>query len=224
MVGAGVFTTSGFALADLQSPNRVLLAWLVGGGLAMCGAIAYGALAREIAESGGEYVFLTRLVHPAVGFLAGWVSLLAGFTSAIAFAAVTFEVYAFPTDGRPPWLPEGGLATAAIVASALIHGWHKRLGVLGQNVVVALKLCLLVGFLGFAFSRYGGGQGWVMTSDAEATPFVWAVFAQSLMWISLSYAGFNAAVYVASEAKLPQATVPKALWLGAGLVTFPMWH
>ena len=96
MIGAGVFTTSGFALADLGTPQRVLAAWLIGGGVAVCGALSYGALAQRITLSGGEYVFLSRTVHPVAGFLAGWVSLLAGFTGAIAFAATAFEVYVMP--------------------------------------------------------------------------------------------------------------------------------
>ena len=86
MIGAGVFTTSGFALADLGRPETVLLAWVVGGVMALCGALSYGALARRIPESGGEYTFLSRTVHPLAGFLAGWVSLLVGFTAPIAAA------------------------------------------------------------------------------------------------------------------------------------------
>jgi len=110
MIGAGVFTTSGFALGDLGTPGRVLLAWLVGGGVALCGALSYGALARRLTDSGGEYLFLSRAIHPLVGFLAGWVSLLAGFTGAIAFAATAFAAYALPdapgfptTLLRPAW-------------------------------------------------------------------------------------------------------------------------
>ena len=87
MIGAGVFTTSGFALADLGTPDRVMLAWLTGGLLAVCGALSYGALVRRMTDSGGEYLFLSRAIHPVAGFVAGWVSLLAGFTGAIALAA-----------------------------------------------------------------------------------------------------------------------------------------
>jgi APA family basic amino acid/polyamine antiporter len=74
MIGTGVFTTSGFLLADLKSPWIVLAAWVVGGVIAMLGALSYGALARRIPESGGEYIFLSRTLHPAAGYLAGWVS------------------------------------------------------------------------------------------------------------------------------------------------------
>ena len=98
MVGAGVFTTSGFALADLGSPGRVVAAWLVGGVFALCGALRYGGLVKRMSESGGDYLFLSRVIHPVAGFIAGWVSLLAGFTGALAFAALVFESYAFPRD------------------------------------------------------------------------------------------------------------------------------
>lgn len=50
MSGAGVFTTSGFALTDLGTPGRLMLAWLVGGGVALCGALSYGALAWRLTE------------------------------------------------------------------------------------------------------------------------------------------------------------------------------
>ena len=105
MIGAGVFTTSGFALADLGTPDRVMVAWLTGGVLAVCGALSYGALVRRITDSGGEYLFLSRVIHPAAGFVAGWVSLLAGFTGAIAFAASALEAYALPAAARPEWFP-----------------------------------------------------------------------------------------------------------------------
>ena len=110
MIGAGVFTTSGFSVADLRSPWLVMAAWAVGGTIALCGALSYGKLAQCLAESGGEYVFLSRFLHPAAGFLGGWVSLLAGFTGAAAFAAVTFDLYAWPAESRPAWLPDKALA------------------------------------------------------------------------------------------------------------------
>src|SRR5207247_10060555 len=93
MVGSGVFTTSGILLADLHSPSLVLAAWLAGGVLAALGALCYGALARRFPESGGEYVFLARTLHPAAGYLAGWISLLVGFSAPLAAVALAFGQY-----------------------------------------------------------------------------------------------------------------------------------
>lgn len=216
MIGAGVFTTSGFALADLGTPARVLWAWAVGGVVAICGAISYGALARHMTESGGEYLFLSRAVHPAAGFVAGWVSLLAGFTGAIAFAATAFESYALPGDTRPDWLPAGATAVGLILFCALLHGVRVRPGVVSQNMQVALKLGLLVTFLIFAAARLGDDTwrgGPVLTDAGEVPDFDALAFATTLMWVSLSYSGFNAAIYIAGEAHEPARSVPRAMAL-----------
>lgn len=205
MVGAGVFTTSGFALGDLHTPGRVILAWVVAGGLAACGAIAYGALAKRLQESGGEYLYLTRWVHPAAGYLAGWVSLLAGFTGAIAFAALALETYLWPAGG---WV-----AVSAILACAVLHGARRAPGAWLQNGMVAIKMILLVVFIAVGAVQLGVPASAPVVSTAPVPPFALGAFAVSLMWISLSYAGFNAAIYVAGEAR-DARQVPRALFWG----------
>ncbi len=213
MIGAGVFTTSGFALADLGSPHWVMLGWLVGGVIALCGALSYGGLVRHLTESGGEYLFLSRVIHPLVGFLAGWISLLAGFTGATALAAVAFETYV--ADSRPAWMPAGSIAIAAVVLCALLHGLRVSLGAASQNFIVILKLCLLVVFL---FIAARGSLSATLPPLRE--PFSLLAFAGSLVWISLSYSGFNAAVYVAGEAREAADLVPRAMWLGTLITMF----
>ena len=199
-LGAGVFTTSGFALEDLGSPTYVLLAWLVGGLLALCGAISYGSLSRLMPVSGGEYYFLSRGVHPLVGFIAGWISLWAGFTGAIAFSAITFEAYLLPASVRD-LMPGNLVATLAILLAALAHGLQVQSGVLLQNLAVAMKLLFLAGFMVFVLlsgevSEWDGVQAWRANPVPE---FSLTAFAITLMWVSFSYSGFNASIYVASE-------------------------
>lgn len=214
MIGAGVFTTSGYSLAELGSPTYVMWAWVVGGFVALCGALSYGGLARHIAESGGEYLFLSRVVHPAAGFIAGWISLLAGFTGAIAFAATAFEMYAVPQNARPAWLPEGYVALSVIMACGLLHAVRVRVGVAGQNAIVAAKMLTIAGFLGYAWYCFGIGNWPDATHGLPAKPFSIPTFCTALVWISLSYSGFNAAVYIASEVTDAARVVPAALWWG----------
>jgi APA family basic amino acid/polyamine antiporter len=220
MIGAGVFTTSGYALQDLGTPQRVIAAWAIGGIIALAGAWSYGQLARAMPESGGEYLFLSRAAHPLVGFIAGWVSLIAGFSGAIAFAATALESYAVPADHRPSWLPQDVVALGVVVLGGVVHGARAYGGALLQNVAVMLKLALLVGFIGLAAARLPE-----FTSHSEALPGApvdsWATvaaFATSLVWISLSYSGFNAAVYVAGEARDASRSVPAALMIGTSIV------
>ncbi|MEC9091270.1 MAG: amino acid permease, partial [Planctomycetota bacterium] len=112
MVGAGVFTTSGFAIGELHSPAAVVAAWIVAGIIAMAGAISYGQLIRQMPESGGEYLFLSRAYHPMIGFIAGWVSMFAGFTAAIAVAALALETYVVPEQTA---IPKGSVAILVVI-------------------------------------------------------------------------------------------------------------
>src|SRR5262245_22325531 len=206
MIGAGVFTSSGFALEDLGTPGRVLLAWVLGGVSAVCGALCYGALARAIPESGGEYTYLARTLHPLAGFLAGWVSLLAGFTGPIAAAALGLQVYldsSFEIGGDPRWI-----GTAAIALAGLLHGLRLAPGVAAQNAVVGLKLALIAAFVALGIVRYAEQPE---LPPVEAPPFDLGALAVSLVWISFAYSGWNAAAYVAGEVREPERTLPLSL-------------
>ena len=221
MVGSGIFTTSGFTLASLGTPRNVMLCWAIGGAIAMSGAVAYGRLAALMPESGGEYLYLSRNVHPLAGFLAGWVSLIAGFSGAIATTAVAFEEYALPSEVRPAWLPPDMVAVMVVVGFGLAHGLSSTWGLSLQNIVVAVKLLALTLFVTVAASRFGTHQ-WYSAGSATATPvgIDWLTeMASALVWISLSYLGFNAAIYVAGESKSASTLVPKALILGTAAVT-----
>ena len=216
-VGAGIYTTSGFALADLGSREWVLLGWLVAGLVAIAGAVSYGMLVRHITESGGEYVFLSRAIHPLAGFIAGWVSLLAGFPGAIAFAALAFEAY---LSSALPWLqqlPNTVMAIAVTVCAGLLHTFHVRTGVRShQNLVLLMLivLVLLVAAAAFVIVRHTPLNPMLPVTETHFNLFA---FAGTLVWISLSYSGFNAAAYVAGEVEQAQEMVPRGMVLGTVL-------
>ncbi len=224
MVGAGLYTTSGFALADLKTPSLVLLAWGIGGIIALCGAVGYGSLARQYQESGGEYLYLSKTVHPAVGFLAGVVSIVAGFTGAIAFAAITLEASLLDLSEFPVQLPAGLIASAVVVLAAMQHMFRVRIGSQLQNVIVISKLTLLLIFIAVAFSQFPNQwESWNSGHRQESSAVTLATFATSLMWISFSYCGFNAAIYCAAEIKNTERIVPRALLMGTLLVVAFYW-
>ncbi len=210
MLGTGIFTTSGFLLADLGSPRLVLLAWVLGGGVAMLGALSYGALARHIPESGGEYLFLSHTLHPAAGYVAGWVSLLVGFSAPLAAAASAFGQY------TGDWIPGGSPAltgTVLLVLVSAVHAWHVGRGATAQNLAVWVKVLLLALFIGFGVTRIPG------MPTTPSAPVSTSTFAMSLVWISFSYAGWNAVIYLGGEVRHPERNIPLSLVTGTLLVT-----
>lgn len=213
MIGSGVFTTSGYALAALGSPRLVLLAWGVGGVIAVCGAIAYGSLATRLPHSGGEYLYLSRAVHPGAGFIAGVASLTAGFSGSVALAALACESYATPLVSLPAWWPRHGIATAAVLVCGLVHATGGRLAVRLAIGVVLVKMLALAALVAVGYRLLGERP------PAAPATFTTSGFAATVMWIMFSYTGFNEAVYVASEAREPRRTVPRALLLGTVATT-----
>jgi len=211
MIGSGVFTTSGFLLSELHTPGRVLAVWLGGGVFALWGALCYGALARQFPESGGEYLFLMRTVHPAAGYIAGWVSLLVGFSAPLAAAALAFGEYtkAWLPASNPPELT----GSCMLGACAALHALHVQRGAWVQNAAVLAKLVLIAVLLGWA-----GVHLHPVASPAPAAVSVGS-FAMALIWVSFSYSGWNAAAYVGSEVRAPERNLPRAMALGTALVT-----
>jgi APA family basic amino acid/polyamine antiporter len=213
MVGTGVFTTSGLLIADLGSAWLVLLVWVLGGLVALLGALCYGALARHIPESGGEYVFLSRTLHPALGYLAGWVSLLVGFAVPLGALAFAFGQYMSALDGVALASPRM-TGTVIILVAASVHAVSVTTGARAQVIAVGIELVVIALFTGF-----GMGQLAHEGLHNVAAPGRVAGLGVALVIVSYSYQGWNAAVYIGGEVVEPGKNLPRALVLGTVLVT-----
>lgn len=208
MVGTGVFTSLGYQVGDLPSPFVILLLWVVGGGVAFCGALVYCELAVALPKSGGEYHFLSRIYHPSVGFAAGFVSVAIGFAAPIALVAMAFGDY---LSAAIPGLHPRWLSFTLLLGVAAIHSIAVGASGAFQVTVTALKVVVLIGFLIIGFSR-GNLSGATFAPTSEAPGLLLSpAFAVSLMFVLYSYTGWNAVTYVLSEVKNVQRTIPLAL-------------
>ncbi|MEM7359729.1 MAG: amino acid permease [Pseudomonadota bacterium] len=213
-IGAGIYTTSGFSLASLGSAEWVLLAWFVAGLIALCGALSYGMLAQNLQESGGEYLYLSRSIHPLAGIIAGWISLLAGFPGAIAFAATALETYARSAYADLAALPIDSIAVTVTIAGGAIHIFRTEAGARTHEVIVGLMLLALVLVILWSMHAYATNPELPYHSSSNLQAFNIFAFANSLVWISLSYSGFNAAAYVAGEVANTRRDVPRGMVIG----------
>lgn len=212
MIGAGVFVSAGF-MAQQLAPGLILLAWVVGAALALLGAVAYGGIVRLCPRSGGEYRFLSDLLHPFAGYLAGWTSLLVGFSAPIAASALAAGHFA-----RTLWPQVSPLAVAAalVIALTALHAAGFRASTGTQNTLVLLKGALLVGFVlvGLAYAPLS----WPSWTPPRPPEDLLPAFATSLFFVSFAFSGWNAAVYAASEFSDPRRDVPRAMLAGCLLV------
>ena len=216
MVGSGVFTTLGFQVAEIRSTFAIMMVWLVGGVIALCGAFTYGELGAALPRSGGEYHLLRRVYTPALGFLSGWVSATVGFAGPSALAAMALASY---TATFIPGIPENHLAAGVVLGFSLIHASSLQVGTTFQNLLTVLKVGLILGFVGAAFTvdQVQGITLWPQAGDVGL--ITGPAFAIALIFVSYAYTGWNAAIYIAGEIKQPSRTLPRSLLLGTLAVT-----
>ena len=217
MVGVGVFTSLGFQVKDIPSGFAVLLLWVVGGIVALCGVFSYSELGAMFPRSSGEYNFLTRAYHPAFGFLAGWVSATVGFAAPVALAAMAFGEYA---KAVVPDVPPLVLAVGVVWLVSIVQLGGIRHGSRFQLVATALKVALIVAFL-IAGVAIGKPQPISFAPTAhDFTYIVSAPFAIGLIFVMYSFSGWNAATYIIGEMKTPQRSLPRAMLVGTLIVLF----
>ena len=213
MIGTGVFTTSGPLLETVGSPAAVLMVWLVGGVVSLCGALSYAEIGTTYPEAGGEYAILKHALHPAIGFAAGVVSITAGFAAPIAVCSLAFSSYLATVV---PHLPEIPIAIALVVATTLLHAQRAAMGTAAQNALTVLKIVLVivltvVGLFAIDPSR--------LESASLASEVARPSFGLGVVQVFFAYTGWNAAVYVAGDLKEPARTLPRALLFGTVFVT-----
>jgi len=224
MVGAGVFTSLGFQLFSIQSVFPLLMLWLVGGIVALCGALSYGELAALFPRSGGEYNFLSEIYHPSIGFLSGWVSATVGFAAPVALAAVALGKYsssvilAGASESAVTNLSTG-IALVVVLLITAIHAYDIKAGSAFQRYSTAVKVILIIGFiLGGLFITSSPQNITVLPVTGDWSLVFSGGFAVSLAYVSFSYSGWNASAYLAGEIKNPQKNVPRSLFLGTLVV------
>jgi APA family basic amino acid/polyamine antiporter len=215
MIGTGIFTTTGLLLARLESGSLMLLCWLIGGLLALCGALCYAELSTMMPRAGGEYVYLREVYGPLAGFLTGWTSFFVGFSAPIAASAVACAAYLSAAGVLPPsWLAEKGTAIGVVVVLTVIHYRGVRLGSWVQNALTGLKLLLIGGLLVAGFLVGQGDWQFVAPASEFWTPGRWSQMGIAMLLVMFAYSGWNASAYVAEELERPGSSLPRSLLLG----------
>ena len=216
MIGTGVFTSLGFQLFSTTNPITIALIWLVGGIIALCGAIVYSELGAAMPRSGGEYNFLSEIYHPAVGFLSGWVSLIVGFAAPVALACMALSSYVcriFPSV-NPTVL---GVTVLSVIT--LIHLFSKKVGTTVQNILTVAKILIILVFIVAGFLCTPEGIGNFDNAKFDTNDIFSTGFAVSLIWVYYAYSGWNAAAYISGDIKNPQRNVPLAMMASTFFVT-----
>jgi APA family basic amino acid/polyamine antiporter len=218
VIGVGIFLTPGTVAEILPHPGLFLAAWLAGGLLSLCGGLANAELAAMYPRAGGDYVYLREAYHPLAGFLVGWLSFFVIFAGTIATLAIGFaeglaQFVALSPAGK------GAVAVALILVTSALNYLDIRTGARINNSMATIKLLTLIG-LAVAGPLFGSGRLENFTpllAGAQEIPAT--AFGLALSPVLFSYLGWNASVYVGSEIRHPQRSIPLSLFAGLGICT-----
>ena len=220
MIGTGVFVSLGYQLDDIRSGFAIMMLWLLGGIIALCGALAYGELASAMPRSGGEYTFLSQIFHPLLGFLSGWISVTVGFAAPVALAAVALSDYVSNVYHVNTQM----FSCAVVILITLVHSFTVRRSAIFQDASTILKIVLIVFFIAAGLIMANSQHIAVLPANSPVTAESWksiftASFAVSLNYIYFAYSGWNASAYVANDIENPKVNIPKSLLYGTLIVT-----
>lgn len=215
IIGTGVFTSLGFQLLEIRSGFVLVMLWVVGGIVALCGALSYGELSAALPRSGGEYHFLSAIYHPALGFMAGFISATVGFAAPIALAAMAFGKYFQGVFGfGSPVL----LSFIIVWVTACVHGSGLQFGSTFQNLSTLIKIALILGLIVTGLLVHPKQPIAFFPNPGDGSAIFSPGFAVALVFVMYSYSGWNAAVYIAGEIEEPHKNVPRALLCGTAVV------
>jgi basic amino acid/polyamine antiporter, APA family len=215
MIGTGVFTSLGYQVIGIQSAFAIIMLWVVGGVIALCGAFTYGEIGSAFPESGGEYNYLSKLYHPALGFLSGWVSVTVGFAAPIAAASVALAKYVTIIY---PIVDPTILSCLVILVITIIHSINLKVGGVFQRGFTWVKISCILMFIGFGLF-YKPAHSINLTPSLGAWEDIFSgALAASLIYVTYAYSGWNAAAYISGEMRTPRKNLPKVLFMGTFVV------
>jgi APA family basic amino acid/polyamine antiporter len=215
-IGSGIFITPSDIASLLGSGYEIILVWVIGGVVALTGALTFAELGALFPKAGGIYVYIREAYGSLLAFLYGWTILTVITSGAIAALSIAFARYVsvlVPLDQR-------GIQIVAFTAIVVVTGINVigvKIAELFSSVFTTLKLVgiLAVVCVGITLGNYLSvdAQNIGLTMSGNST------FALALIGVLWSYGGWHHASYLSAETKNATRTVPRAMIIGAIIIT-----
>jgi amino acid transporter len=213
IIGSGIFRVPAEVAAGVGSVAGIAAVWVLGGAIALCGALAIAELAAAFPESGGVFVYLREVYGPGVAFLYGWTLL---FLAPVSTAAIAL-VFAEYLGTLVPLNPAGvRLVAAGAIVVVAVAGYRSVRGAGAiQNAATAGKLAALAALIVAAFLLGDGGAGAFGRGAPPAADAHWGGVGLSLVAALWAYNGFQDMVCIAGEVRDPGRVLPRAMLAGS---------
>ncbi len=219
-IGSGIFLTPSQVASHLPRPGLVLLAWALGGLIALTGALTFAELGGMFPKAGGVYVYLKEGYGDLAGFMYGWAYITVIHSGAIAALVIAFTYYLsfiFPMETGSQTL----VAVVTILALTLVNVFRVKFVEMFTNLFTLVKLVgiaavILVGFFLGSSETLSSGRPPEMNLGGGAWLGAFGLAMVGVLW---SYGGWQHASYLSGEARDAVRTIPRAMVIGALVVS-----
>lgn len=219
-IGSGIFVTPAQIAAEVTDTSLILAVWLLGGIVALTGALTFSELGGMFPKSGGVYVYLREAYGDWVGFLYGWVTLLVINTGALAGLCVAFAEYMTIFIPGMQEVHKMGLAAGTMLGLTALNVLGVEMSQRLSNVFTGLKLIAIVGLIVAGFWMYNPTvHPFTLGTPTTAASSWLGGILTALVGVLFSMGGWHHASYLSGETINPQKNVPRAMFLGVLIVT-----
>jgi APA family basic amino acid/polyamine antiporter len=217
VIGAGIFETPVLVASIAGSPGPMLLAWVLGGVLSFIGALTYAELATTYPSAGGDYTFLTRAYGKSVSFLFAWARSTVICTGSIALLGFILGDYLtrlFPLGSHSSAL----YATGAVLLLTAVNLIGLKSSSRMQNAFAIVEIGGVVA-VALAALTLGDGASAAANVNASEPATGTAAFGLAMVFVLLTYGGWNEAAYVSAEVRGGPRAVLRMLLLSIAIIT-----
>ncbi len=216
-IGSGIFLTPSQVASHLPSPNWILAVWALGGIIALTGALTFAELGGMFPRAGGVYVYLKEAYGDLAGFWYGWAYFIvinSGSLAALSLAFAYYVAFLIPLTAAGQTLT----AVGALVVATIINVFRVRMVERFGNTFTVLKLAGVLAIVAIGVALGTADMNWGSESAVRG-PITAGGFGLALVGVFFSYGGWHHASYLSGEARDAQRTVPRAMVIGALIVT-----
>ncbi|MEI6264631.1 MAG: APC family permease [Sphingobacteriia bacterium] len=219
VIGMGIFRSAATSAQNAIEPSVYFSAWIIGGFVALCGALTYAEIGSRFPVTGGYYKVFSYAYHPSIAFAINCIILISNAAS-LSVVAIIGSGYIAKLFPGTPWtdVHKALLSAAAIIVFYLINLKGLRMSSRAQNILMIIKIGMILVLIAALFFPFE--QSTVSASTIVETPSMsWLQsLGYSLIAVSFTYGGYQQTINFGSEVESPAKNIPRGIFMGIGII------
>ena len=220
VIGMGIFRTAATSAKDAVAPSVYFSAWIIGGIVALCGALTYAEIGSRYPVTGGYYKVFAKAYHPSIAFAINFLIVVSNAASLSGVALVGSGYLLKILPGHWNDTDKALLSCAAIIIFYIINLRGLKISSLAQNILMLIKITMiLVLIAALFFPSHYAHNAIQQTAKASTSAFDWIKsLGISLVAVSFTYGGYQQTINFGNEVNKPAATIPRGIFFGIAII------